>query len=116
MTYSTKFIGQIVEVTVDRPAGTKHPEQEFTYPVNYGYIEGTMAPDGEELDAYVLGTDEPTFSFKGKCIAVVHRLDDEDDKLIVVDEDDEIEYTDEKILEITHFQEQYFKSTIIHKA
>lgn len=113
MTYSTKFIGQKVVVTVDRPAGTQHPEKDFLYPVNYGYIEGTMAPDGEELDAYVLGIDEPTFRFEGKCIAVVHRLDDDDDKLVVVAEDDDVQYTDDMILEITKFQEQYFKSTII---
>jgi len=115
MTYSTKFLGQKVEVTIDRPAGSKNPEQDFTYPLNYGYIAGAMAPDGEELDAYVLGTSEPTFGFRGKCIAVVHRLDDEDDKLVVVDDNDDTEYTDDKILELTDFQEQYFKSTIIRE-
>lgn len=115
MTYSTKFIGKTVEVTVDRPAGTRHPEKDFVYPINYGYIKGTMAPDGEELDAYVFGTDEPNFKFEGKCIAVIHRLDDEDDKLVIVAEDDDVEYTDEKILEITHFQEKYFKSEIIRE-
>ena len=34
---------------VDRPLGSYHPEhKDMYYPVNYGYIEGIMAPDGEE--------------------------------------------------------------------
>ena len=43
------LIGDIVTVTVDRPLGSYHPEyKDMYYPVNYGYIEGIMAPDGEE--------------------------------------------------------------------
>ena len=32
------------------------------YPINYGYIEGTMAADGEEEDAYILGVTDPVSS------------------------------------------------------
>ena len=56
----------------------------FLYPVNYGYLPGVPAPDGEDLDAYVLGVDQPLERFEGICIAVIHRLDDADDKLVVV--------------------------------
>jgi inorganic pyrophosphatase len=38
----------------------------------------------EELDAYILGVFEPLEVFRGKCIAVINRLNDNDDKLIVV--------------------------------
>ena len=49
-------IGDIVKITVDRPLGSRHPKHKnIIYPINYGYIEGIIAPDGEEQDAYILG-------------------------------------------------------------
>ena len=48
-----------ITVTIDRPLGSKHPTHDFIYEVNYGYIEGIIAPDGEEQDVYVLGIDYP---------------------------------------------------------
>jgi inorganic pyrophosphatase len=105
------YLGQVVAVQIDRPQGSTHPEHGFLYPVNYGYVPGTRAPDGEELDAYVLGTTEPLDSFCGRCIAIVHRLDDDDDKLVVVPEG--VAITDEQILADTYFQEQFFESQII---
>jgi inorganic pyrophosphatase len=41
--------------------------------VNYGYIDGIIAPDGEEQDAYVLGINEPIKEFTGTVIAIIHR-------------------------------------------
>ena len=105
------YLGQSVGVKIDRPLGSTHPNHPaMHYPVNYGFIPGTLAPDGEELDAYVLGVDEPLESFEGICIAVIHRLDDQDDKLIVVPAG--IRLTDEEIRAQTYFQEQYFESVI----
>lgn len=111
MDYATQFIGKQVTVKIDRPLGTKHPKHNYHHCLNYGYIEGTKAPDGEEVDAYVLGVYKPVESFEGKCIAVIHRLDDEDDKLVVVPEDKE--YKDEEIKALTEFQERFFTSQII---
>jgi hypothetical protein len=55
-----KVIGDIVKVTVDRPLGSYHPKhKDMYYPINYGYIEGIIAPDGEEQDAYILGVNTP---------------------------------------------------------
>ena len=52
-------IGKTVTVTVDRPLGSYHPEhRDMYYPINYGYVEGIIAPDGEEQDAYILGVDK----------------------------------------------------------
>jgi inorganic pyrophosphatase len=60
-------IGRTVTVTVDRPLGSYHPEhKDMYYPINYGYVEGIMAPDGEEQDAYILGVDEAIEKFTGK--------------------------------------------------
>lgn len=84
---------------------------EFFYLTNYGYIPNTISGDGEELDAYVLGVFDPIDNFKGKCIAVVQRLDDNDDKLIVVPEGKT--YTNEQIDSLIEFQERFFKHRII---
>ena len=111
---SYKYLGKIVNVEIDRPLNSKHPKHEFTYEVNYGYVPGTMSGDGEELDCYVLGVDEPLKIFKGECIAVIHRLNDDDDKLVVVPIGTNI--SDDEIRKLTHFQEQYFESEIIRIA
>lgn len=108
---SKEYIGKNVEVKIDRPFGTKHPKHGFIYPVNYGYIPNTVSGDGEELDCYVLGVFEPVDSFEGKCIAVIHRTDDDDDKLIVVP--DGVKYSDGAIDALTEFQERFFKHVII---
>ncbi|MEI7819199.1 MAG: inorganic diphosphatase [bacterium] len=111
MKYSQPFLGKIVEVKVDRQLGTKHPKNDMIYPINYGFIPGTLAHDGAELVAYILGIDEPVQEFKGRCIALIHRTDDDDDKLIVCEEGKS--YTDEEIRELTLFQEQWFESETI---
>ena len=108
---SKDYIGKIVNVKMDRPFGSKHPKHGFIYPVNYGYIPNTTSGDGEELDAYVLGVHEPLDTFKGKVIAVIVRLDDNDDKLVVVPKDKN--YTDDQIVALTEFQEKYFKIKIV---
>jgi inorganic pyrophosphatase len=110
-TYSTQFLGQTVTVTMDRPMGSRHPKAGFIFPVNYGFIKGVEAPDGDDLDAYVLGVFEPLEQFEGRCIAVVHRIDDEDDKLVVVPEG--VSYTEDQIRALTEFLERFFTSVII---
>lgn len=105
------MIGKIVTVTVDRPLGSVHPEHpDLRYPVNYGYIKGVPAPDGEDQDAYVLGVPEPVGEFTGQVLAVIHRLDDIEDKWVVVSEG--VHFTREEIQTRVHFQEQYFRTEI----
>ena len=113
-TDATTFIGKTVRVEVDRPMSSRHPSEGFTYPVNYGFVPGVPAPDGEDLDAYVLGVFEPVMEFTGRCIAVIHRLDDDDDKLIVVPAGKD--YSDAQILALTEFQERFFRPTVIREA
>lgn len=108
---STDFLGTTVAVTIDRPFGCKHPRHGFVYPLNYGFVPGTRAPDGEELDAYVLGVFEPLSHFEGRCIAVVHRTNDQDDKLVLAPEGKD--YSDEQICALTEFQERFFTSVIL---
>ena len=105
------MIGSIVKVIVDRPLGTHHPKhRDIYYPVNYGYIPGVMAPDGEEQDAYILGIDEPVKAFVGQVIAIIHRFDDVEDKWVVAPENRF--FSKEEILAQVAFQEQYFRTEI----
>lgn len=108
---SKEYIGKVVNVKIDRPFGSNHPKHGFIYPVNYGYVPNTISGDGEELDCYVLGVFEPVDEFSGKCIAVIHRTNDNDDKLIVVPEDKN--YSDDAINALIEFQERFFEHIII---
>ncbi|MFA5086247.1 MAG: inorganic diphosphatase [Candidatus Paceibacterota bacterium] len=112
--YATKFIGKEVEIEIDRPVNSKHPEHGFVYGVNYGFIPGTIAPDGEAVDAYLLGIDMPVESFKGKCIAVIHREEDDDDKVIIIPSGLE-NINDDEIMEAVSFQEKFFKAKVVRK-
>jgi inorganic pyrophosphatase len=105
------LLGKKVTIKVDRPMGTSHPRWGWVYPINYGYLREVIAPDGEGLDAYLLGVNEPLDSFNGECIAIIHRDDDDDDKLVVVPEGES--YSDEQIMTLVAFQEQFFASRII---
>jgi inorganic pyrophosphatase len=108
------WLGQRVTVRIDRPLGSRHPRWDLLYTVNYGYLPGVIAPDGGELDAYVLGVDKPVDEYTGRCIAIVHRLDDDDDKLVVVP--DGVMLGDDEILTLTHFQERFFESEIVRPS
>ena len=105
-----EYLNKIIEIKIDRPLGSKHPKHKFYYPINYGYVENTISGDGEELDAYLLGVFDPVDTFKGKVIAIIHRLNDNDDKLVVVPEN--VNYTSDQIKALTEFQERYFESII----
>ncbi len=105
------MIGKIVKVVVDRPLGSCHPKhKDIYYPINYGYIEGIMAPDGEEQDVYILGVDVPVKEFVGKVIAIIHREDDVEEKWVVAPE--HMSFTKDEIMEQVEFQEKYFKSEV----
>ena len=107
---SLDLLGVKVEVCMDRPLGSKHPVHGFVYDTNYGYLPGTRSPDGEELDAYYLGADNPLERAEGTCIAVIRRRDDDDDKLVVVPSGTEL--SDEEIIAATAFQERWFEIEI----
>ncbi|NTW22470.1 inorganic pyrophosphatase [Candidatus Falkowbacteria bacterium] len=109
----SSFLNQVVTVTIDRPLGSKHPKHDLVYGLNYGFVPNTLAPDGEEIDAYVLGVDQPVENFTGRCIAIIHRLDDNDDKLVLAS--DGATFTDEEILASASFQERFFNSIVLRK-
>lgn len=97
------YLGRSVELTIDRPYGSSHPVHGFRYNANYGYVPGTVAPDGDELDGYYLGEPEPLHTARGTCIAIVHRTGDDDDKLVVVPSGTQL--NDAQIAAAVEFQE-----------
>ena len=105
------YIGKTLNVKIDRILGSRHPKHGFIYLLNYGFVPNTVSGDGEEIDCYILGVFEPVEDFTGKCIAVIHRLDDDDDKLIIVPEGKE--YSDDVIGALTEFQERFFRHVIV---
>ena len=108
---ASSFLNKEVIVKVDRPKGSVHPKWKFKYECNYGYIEGIKAPDGDDLDAYVVGIKNACKIFKGKVIAIVHRLNDDDDKLVVTHKNLTISTSD--IEKEIGFQEKWFDHKII---
>ena len=108
------WLGRTVDVTIDRPMGSEHPDGGLTYPVNYGYVPGTLAGDGEEIDAYLLGPEGPVAAASGRVVAVVLRADDVEGKLVV--------HTGEAVPAVAAieaavaFEERYFDSTVVPLA
>ena len=102
---------RLTTVKVDRPIGSTHPTHtDMIYPINYGYVEGIFAPDGEEQDVYILGIDKPVDTFTGKLIAIVHRNDDVEDKWVACPLD--MTFTQTEIAQQIQFAEQYYQSYI----
>lgn len=108
---SAKYLNKYVNVIIDRKLGSKHPKYGYIYPINYGYVPNTISDDGEELDCYILGVFEPLEEFTGKCIAIIHRINDNDDKLVIVQEN--MNFTNAEIEVLTQFQERFFEHEII---
>lgn len=58
------------QIIIDRPKGSKHPRfEQFVYPMDYGYLEGTTASDGASIDIWIGSTNEK------KVTGVLHVLD-----------------------------------------
>lgn len=105
-----EWLGRRIRVVVDRPLGSAHPGGGFEYEVNYGYAPGFVAPDGEEVDVYVLGPAEPVDELVGDVIAVVLRADDVEDKLVV---GERTAWTATSITDAVAFQERFFDSRVV---
>ena len=111
-TPDSSVLGKSVHVIVDRPLGSTHPEHsDILYTVNYGFVPEYIGGDGEAQDAYILGVDTPLTEFDGIVTAIIHRLDDIEDKLIVVP--DGLEISDDEIINSTYFQEKFFEIKLI---
>lgn len=106
------YLGETIGIKIDRPIGYVHKKENYnlTYPINYGYIPGVIGGDGEELDVYLLGVNEPVTEYTAKIIGIAHREDDVEDKLVAAPTN--MIFYQNKIAEAIHFQEQYYKTTV----
>ena len=105
------MIGNRITVIVDRPLGSRHPKfPDLIYPVNYGYVEGVFAGDGEAQDVYVLGVGKAVERFTGTVIAVIQRFNDNEEKWVAAP--DGIRFSREEIEKQVWFMEQFFHSEI----
>lgn len=106
------YLGQTVMIKIDRPIGSIHPRYaDIVYPVNYGYLPGVIGGDGEEQDVYLLGVKTPVTEYTAKVIAIIHREDDTEDKLVAAPEG--MFFTRKQIWSRVRFQEQYFRTRIV---
>ena len=60
-----------------------------------------------------MGVNIPIKEFTGECIAIIHRINEDDDKLIIVPKDKT--YLIKEIEELTYFSEQHHKSFVHEK-
>lgn len=106
------YLGRDVHIGIDRPVGYVHRKGEKTlvYPINYGYIPGVLGGDGEELDVYLLGVDTPVQEYDARVIAVVHREDDVEDKLVAAPVG--MQFTVCEIVDAIRFQEKYYRTRV----
>ena len=108
---SEEYLNKVVKVNVDRKLGSKHPKYNYIYPINYGYVPGTISGDGEELDCYIIGVFDPVLEFEGRCIAIIKRINDNDDKLIIAPKVKD--FCDDAIEALIEFQERFFEHRLV---
>lgn len=107
-----QYIGKEVTVKIERPIGSSHPQHsDHIYLLNYGFLPNTISGDGEEIDCYILGENKPLEDYIGECIAVIHRIEESDDKLIIAPPNKR--FTNGEIRRLTHFQEKFYDIVII---
>lgn len=106
------YLGKTVRIGIDRPIGYVHKKEKYTltYKINYGYIPGVLGGDGEELDVYLIGVDTPVEEYEARIIAIVHRENDIEDKLVAAPEG--MSFSEEEIRAAVDFQEKYYLSHI----
>lgn len=106
------YLGKRVVIGIDRPIGYVHKKENYslTYPINYGYIPDVLGGDGEELDVYLLGVNEPVKEYECEIIAIAYRHNDVEDKLVGAPVG--MNFTKEEIEAEIHFQEQYYDTEV----
>lgn len=105
------YLGKTVTIVVDRQLGSYHPRHpDMQYPVNYGYIPDVLGGDGENQDVYLLGVYTPVAQYTAQIVAVVHRKNDVEDKLVAAPVG--VQFAASEIMQQIYFQEQYFETWI----
>jgi inorganic pyrophosphatase len=100
------LIGKKIDVIVNHPMGSRYL-RGLIYPVNYGIVNESSV----SLEAYILGEFKPIKEFTGRVIAVIHRKDIFENKLVVARSTQK--YSKEAIIGLTEFQERFYDSEVI---
>jgi inorganic pyrophosphatase len=86
----------------------------LVYPYHYGYIDGTLAQDGDELDALVISNSSldklaPNVVISCEVVGLIHMEDEKgiDDKIICVPCGHNCEITDSIKKELLYFFSHY---------
>ena len=110
--FERSFLGKTIDIGIDRSIGYVHVKGEKTlvYPINYGYIPNILGGDGEELDVYLLGVNEIVEKYTCRIIAIIHRENDCEDKLVGAPEG--VSFSADEIMAAVHFQEKYYNSYV----
>lgn len=106
------YLGKTVHIEIDRPVGYVHKKEKYSliYPINYGYIPDVLGGDGEELDVYLMGVNEPINECDVHIIGIVHRENDVEDKLISAPIG--MNFSKTEIENAINFQEKYYKTYV----
>lgn len=111
MRLGSEWLGRFLDVTIDRPLGSAHPDwPDLVYSVNYGHVPGTAADDGEPIDVYVLDETQPLRSASVYIVAIIHRHDDIEDKL--VGRSSPLHPAPREVMQAVAFAERWFDVTI----
>ena len=109
----SEYLGKEVHIDIDRPIGYIHKKEKYSlhYTINYGYIKDVLGGDGEDLDVYLMGVNDPVDKYDCKIIAAIRRKNDIEDKLVAAPLG--MNFSEEQIKAAVDFQEQYYNSFII---
>ena len=78
------IIGEKFKVLVTNPIGSQlDTNNNIVFKVNYGIVDGVLDANGEPQYAYILGEEKPLDVFEGHLVAIVHRLNDFENKWII---------------------------------
>lgn len=108
-------LGRVVPVRVDRPLGSRRPRHpDLVYPLNSGFVSGTVSGDGAGVDVSLVGWDAPVASAEAEIVAVVVREDAAEDKLVVVPPG--ASFPRDVLWAAVRFQERFFRSSLLSLA
>ena len=106
------YLGRIETISVDAPIGSSDCEiPGIFFPINYGFLRGTLSGDGEPFEVYLLGVDEPVKKYTGRIVGFIDRKDDVEGRLVMAPIG--MTFTQNEIAEQVHFREQYHDISIV---
>jgi inorganic pyrophosphatase len=93
------------KTVIDRPKNSRHPRwPEIVFPLDYGYLEGTVAQDGGGIDLWVGSA--PHRNLTAIMVTLDTKKKDSEIKLI-------IGCTEEEIKIIEEFHNRYYQAGIL---